>query len=84
MRVQRLTVCHDDGGEVKNPQLFLTDDHQLLVSGACRKCGAEVRQFLPLTELYKMSPRQKPARTRFTAIDRDILRAMHIALPEDG
>jgi hypothetical protein len=92
MNLQRLIPLHqEDRGELKNPQLFVTDDYRLLVQGTCRNCGKQVKYFFPLTYLYKLSLGQAksppsyevPSPIEFTATDRRELQAMHISVPED-
>ena len=81
--VNQITPRHSvDDGTVIITELYLTQDHCLLMNGQCAKCQMQVSILVPLTQLFKDCPDPEPQPLVMNTNDIRWLKALKIVPPE--
>ena len=81
--VNQITPRHSvDDGTVIITELYLTQDHCLLMNGQCAKCQMQVSLLVSLTQLFKDCPEPEPQPLVMNTNDIRWLKALKIVPPE--
>ena len=80
MRYAPLTfTCQGCGRKTKSTSINVTSGYELMLTWKCKRCGKQVKAFLPLERIVTLAPSmQEPD---YDKTDMDFLKEMNISLP---
>ena len=82
LTVNQITPRHSkDDGTVIITEIYLTQDHCLLMNGQCAACQMQVTILVPLTQLFKDCPESEPKTYTLNANDIKWCRAIKVIPP---